>query len=218
MNLIVVTEPPALPVTLAQLYGSLRLDPVGSPPEHPADPELTRYLATATATVEAITRRALVEQRLRLLMPNFPWVAPAWARAHGWSQAYFTGKHAIELRRPPIISVASVRYYDENNVLQTVDTDDWFVTDEIVPKVQFVSGFTEPVVYDREDAVRVDYTAGYTPSGSPPDDYAANIPEAIKDAVILGVQMLYDKLTPQEAEQTERARDSLLGPYVITNM
>jgi hypothetical protein len=60
----------------------------------------------------------------------------------------------------------------------------------------------------------VEYTAGYQPVGSPPD-YAANIPAPIKQAILLGVELQYSPLTPQEREAAEKARDALLTPYVM---
>src|SRR6185295_16732230 len=99
-----------------------------------------------------------------------------------------------------------VRYYDVNNTLQTVSPSNYFVTDDLVPRLQFVESFATPCTYRRDDAVRVDYVAGYPPVGSPPEDYVANIPSQIKDAILLGAQLLYDQLSPEQRKAIEDAR------------
>lgn len=199
MNIVTITEPLFHPCNLAECYSHLRMDPDDSPPTHPDDDMLTRHIASATRFAEKFTRRAFVSQSLRLYGPAF---TP-------------TG---INLLRPPIRSVESVQYYDTSNVLQTLDSANWYVTDDLMPQVRFVTGFAAPAVYDRPDAVRVNFTAGYDPESSPPTtqaDYAANVPSEIKDAILLGVELLYEALSPEQRERLERARESLLIPYRI---
>lgn len=218
MNLIVLTPPPVEPVTLAEVYLHLRLDPDDdSPPAHPDDALLRSQIATARAEAEQMTRRAFVEQVLRLTVDRFPrndafvgasqWLALAGVRGY------------IELPRPPLIEVQAVRYYDTDNVLQTVDAADWFVTDDFVPRLMFRDGYVPPLTYARNDAVRIDYVAGYAADESPAvdQDYAANVPQQIKQAILLGVQLLYDQLSPEQRKALEHARDMLLvGQRVST--
>jgi uncharacterized phiE125 gp8 family phage protein len=82
MNIITVTPPPFEPVTLAEVYAHLRLEPEGSPATHEDDAMLQRQIATARAYVEQATRRALVLQTLRLSAPAdsrpFGERLPAW--------------------------------------------------------------------------------------------------------------------------------------------
>ena len=197
MNLIVLTPPPFLPVTLEEVYAHLRLDVEGSPPAHPLDSMLERYLRTATGEAEKIARRCFIQQRLRLTAAAFP----------------KAGK-GIELLRPPLIRVEAVAYHDGDNNLVTLGAGDWYVTDDRVPQLRFVTGFGYPTPYDRPDALRIDYIAGYDPAGSPAvsqADYAGNVPDVVKDAILLGVQLLHDNLTPDERAATERAREYLLS-------
>lgn len=197
MNLFVLTPPPFLPVTLADVYKSLRLDPEGSPATHPLDAMLERYMATATDQAEKIARRAFIQQRLRLTTAAFP----------------AAGK-GLELLRPPLIRVEAVAYYDGNNSLVAVSSGDWYVTDDLVPQLRMVTNYGAPTLYDRPDALRVDYIAGYDPSGSPATTqaaYAGNVPANIKDAILLGVQLLYENITPEERAITERAREYMLS-------
>lgn len=203
MNIIILTPPPFEPVTLQECYTHLRLDPDGSPPEHPDDAMLRRHIATARGQAEKMTRRAFVQQTIRLVTDRFP--------SEGRSCW-------IELLRPPLIAVQQVTYHDENNSLQSVDSGNYFTTDDFVPRLQFIDGFTLPCTYRRDDAVRVDYAVGYDPEGSPATtqaEYAGNVPGEIKDAILLGVQLLYDQLSPEQREQLERARDSLLEGFRV---
>jgi uncharacterized phiE125 gp8 family phage protein len=204
MNLVIVTPPPFLPISLADVYSYLRLDTEGSPATHPLDAMLTRYMRTATAEAEKISRRSFVQQRLRLSTGAFP----------------KSGK-GIELLRPPLIRVESVGYLDGDNFEVALGAGDWYVTDDRVPQVRMSSGFGAPSLYDRPDALRITYIAGYPPSGSPSEtqeDYAGNIPDNIKDAVLMGVQLLYANLTPDERAAVERAREYMLsGDRIFLN-
>lgn len=202
MNVEVITPPPFLPLDLEFLYGKLKLDTEGSPPSHPLDDMLLRYLKSATKYAEDFTHRSFVQQRLRLTVGKFPKV----------------GK-GIDLLRPPLIRVESVSYYDLDNNL--VLFDDWYVAEGRMPQVRLLTSASAPSTYDRPDAVRIDYIAGYPPSGSPSStqaDYADNVPPDILTGIWLGVQLQYENLTPEEAAMTERARDHFLSAErVIVN-
>lgn len=216
MNLIVVTPPAVEPVTLAEVYLHLRLDPdTDSPPTHPDDAMLRSQIATARAEAEAYTKRAFVEQTLRLFVSRFP-CNEAFVGGESWFRLA-GGRGYIELLRPPLMAVQSVRYYDQDNTLQTVSPADYFVTDDFVPRLTFVDTFVPPLTYVRNDAVRVDYVAGYVSDDSPADDPAENVPDQIKQAILLGVQLLYDQLSPDQRKAIENARDMLLiGQRVTT--
>lgn len=217
MNITVITQPPFEPVSLANVYKHLRLDAEGSPLAHPDDAMIETFITSARVFVEQATRRALVQQTIRLSMSVFQ-VYGTWALSPSSSWPQSKEEDRILLRRPPIIRVDSVKYVDGSNVLQTVSAADYYVTDEQVPELRFVSGFSPPTIYDRPDAVRVDYVAGYAPEGSPPttrEEYVANIPKPLHDAVLLGVQLLYDDLTVPQFDTIVRMRELMMQPYRI---
>lgn len=191
MNLTILTQPAYEPVGLADVYLHLRLDPDDDTQTHPDDDMLTRHIATARREVERITKRALVRQQLRLTAASFC---------------------NLQLLRPPLISVESVRYYDTGNTLRTLSADSWFVTDDLVPGLEVVNN-AWPITYVRRDAVQVTYWAGYPADGSPGDTREAligNVPSEVKDAILIGVELLYDQLSPDQRDRLERARASLL--------
>lgn len=214
MNITVIVQPPFEPVTLAEVYTSLRLDPEGSPMTHPHDDMLTRYISTARQEVEAMARRCLIQQTLRLSMSGWPINYDTWVQS--WSRNSLV--RSVRLYRPPLISVLSVKYYDEDNNLQTLSASDYYTTDDPVPELRFVKSFVTPTLYDRPDAVRIEYVCGYAPSVENPttqEQYAANVPTRLKDAIIIGVQLLYDDLAPADREAYTRSQESLVHPLKL---
>lgn len=216
MNITVVTQPPFEPVTLEQCYTHLRLDPDGSPLEHPDDAMLRGHIATARQVVERLTGRSLIQRTLRLSVPSWP--AVNWSRGP-WAAPQATG---IKLHRGPVQRVLSVRYYDGTNTLQSLADSEWYVTDDSVPEVRFGSTFTGPTLYcGRPDGVRIEYVAGAAPVNSPAEsqaDYASGVEQIFKDAILLTVQLLYDQLAPDQRDALTRARDAMLFPEKLLHV
>ncbi len=219
MNITVVEVPPFEPVSIAEAYEHLRWDAEeeGSPPEavYPLQSLIDRNIASARAYCEQVTRRAFVEQTIRLSGPGFPVMNVAFSRNH---DDYESRTGWVELLRPPLLEVVSVQYYDTGRVLQTVSPSNYFTTDDLVPRLMFAENYAVPCTYRRDDAFRVTYRVGYTPEGSPPSsqaEYTANIPQGIKDSILIGVQLLSDRFDASEREDLERTRDNLLASYRI---
>ena len=195
MNFITLTEPPVEPVTLAELYTYLRLDPSGSPPTHPDDDDLELAIASARQQAETITRRALVRQQVRAVYPSFT-------------------ACALELRRPPLIELVEVTYYDLDNALQTLSAAVYVLQDGLlVPSIALADGQEWPETYARADAVRIDYWAGYPTTGSPITSYVDYIPANIKRAILIGAQLEYDTLAPEQRLRLEATMQRLLATY-----
>lgn len=213
MNIVVVTPPPVQPVTLEEVYDHLRLVPEGSPATHPQDDMLERHIKAATGEAESITHRAFVQQTIRLYMDHFPYPGTWFSGERWWSDIY--GPGYIALLRPPFSQVVNVTYFDGANESKTVDADNYFVTNDQVPRLYFGSSFSVPTYYARNDAWAVEYEVGYPPEGSPPEDYRANIPAEIKEAILLGVELLYRSHDVKNRETLENARASLLSDFVV---
>jgi uncharacterized phiE125 gp8 family phage protein len=214
MNITTLQEPPFEPVTLADVYRVLKVDADGSPPEHPLDADFLRNITSARRNVEKLTRRSLIRQTLRLSVEGFPANCEGWQLGPRWVRVPTT----IRLLRPPVIAVQSVEYFDADNVLQIVDAASYYVTDDEAPELRFVSTFSAPVVYDRPDALRVTYLAGYLGSGSPPssqEEYAEHVPSELKDAILVGVQMLQVSTSPQDYELLQRMQAALVSGYIV---
>lgn len=219
MNIEVITQPTVEPVTDGEAFFSLKLttDPNANVSSDPQLAEVRRCVRAAREQCEQYTNRAFIQQTLRMTLNPYTWRGER--RGLLW---YMNGGanawHEIELLRPPLISVTAVRYYDDANQLQTVDQDDYFVVSGLVPKIRFVEGFASPSTYVREDAIQVEYVVGYPPTTDSPPNLRGNVPDSIKQAILVGAQMEFDRLTPAEREAYEKAMHSLLSSYRVVTL
>ena len=202
-----VIEPPAAePVTLLEVYDQLRLG-VGIT-SHPDDVRLTRLIRVARQKIETITRRALITQTMRYTLNSCSRWAGAWGRCG-------------ELPKPMLLSVIAVQFYDDQNVLRSVDVANYRVIGlraELGGRVEFVSGFSTPQAYQRSDAYSVVYTAGYPPGtggAKPEDDLRANIPEPIRETMLLLIDQSYNARLPAEDMMMNERIGDMLETYRV---
>lgn len=117
--------------------------------------------AQAEIEVTRVSGRSILTQEFRMDLPSWPVLeqgCPAFDRS-------------IFLPRNPVVSVASVKYYDEDDVLQTVAGSLYVVSSGYEPGFVFLrKNFTWPCVADRPDAIQITFTAGYgiTTISTPP--------------------------------------------------
>jgi len=222
VRLQVTVQPPVEPVTLAEIYAHLRLDATGSPPTHPDDALLSSQITAAREWIEQCTRRALVQQTIVFKTPYFPtdriFFLPR--RFYDETLTDYVKPFFIELpKSSPLISLDSITYYDENNVLQTLDPAKYEVSADAEPaRIDLIWGETWPITYERTDACIFTYKAGYMPThtGSPPVyDYRATVPQALKNAIKLKVQQWYDPMTQQKYDQLQAAIDAMVYPFKV---
>lgn len=84
----------------------------------------------------------------------------------------------IELPRPPVASVVSIKYIDPAGDLQTLSPAAYVLDNfPLVPYIRPVFGGAWPATRAERNAVRVQYVAGYAD--------AASIPESIRAALFL---------------------------------
>ena len=217
MNIVTVVEPPVEPVTVAEVYEFLRWDAEdfdGVPPEpesYPLQTTIERNIRSARIWVEQATRRALVQQTLRMSLGAVEHAAlTGFGRIGGWGKP-----RGIELLRPPVASIVSVGYFDATNVARVIDPASYFLADDYVPQLCFVDAWSVPCMYDRPDAFRITYVAGYAATLDSPIDYTANIPAPLKDAICLQVQLLTDRFDANEKRDIERTRDDLISSFRV---
>jgi len=154
-NLYLVTAPATEPVSLDEVRAQAR-----------AGVEEDTYLATlgkaAREWAEAFTARAFITQTWELKLHCFP-------------------DGAIELPKPPLVSVTSVTYLDTSNVEQTWHVSQYIVTgiaaETARGKIQPEWGIVYPSTLRVPDAVRVVFVAGY--------GAASLVPQGIKNALLL---------------------------------
>lgn len=138
--------------------------------------------------------RALATQTWRMTMDSFP-------------------TDRIVLPFPPVQSVTSITYYDLNNASQTAATSLYRLTatDEGA-WVDLTNGASWPSVYDRADAVSIEFVCGYGTS-------AASIPEGIRMAAKLMLSHFYENrvsVTERQMHNLPQGVPHLLRKYRVT--
>lgn len=137
--------------------------------------ELDDWLTTfaipaARARCEIATWRQLLTRTWDLLLPGFP-------RAH-----------VIELPLAPLQTVVSVTYYDASDSQQTLAVSEYQVVAPAGERcargwIELKATKSWPSTYDRLDAVRVRFTAGYGTT-------AAAVPTLLRQAMLLDIGAL----------------------------
>jgi uncharacterized phiE125 gp8 family phage protein len=154
-------------------------------------------IASARQYVEAATNRALGLQTLEVQRRDFA--------------------HCMELPRPPLRNVVSVKYLDTTGAEQTLALSTYYRTvehsDNQPGLLELKENVTLPLVYDSAAAVRIRYQAGLDTTGSPVDI----VPAGLKQAMLLVIGDLYEHREAQvDAEiynnPTVRA---MLAPFKV---
>ena len=213
---IAVIEPPAAAIDLAMVKAHLRITSAAE------DTILAVYIAAAQAMIDGPygwLGRCIGVQTLELRLDQFPSAIWGWGYDPGgdglfWDSSPSSGlaglaSGSLDLPYPPLISVTSVTYEDQDGVLQTLPSAAYLATDEGVDAsfgTVFPSGRCEP------GAVRIRYVAGYE-----------TMPAPIVAALLLMIGDLYSNR--QTVETGVRAAavsvpmsttvESLLGPYRV---
>lgn len=190
MILVLTTPPAAEPLDWdTEVKGHLRVD---------ADDEETRVttilVPAARQKMETFTRRAFIKQTVTLYLDRFPPAACS-----------------IELPRPPLLVLNSIKYYDGSGVLQTLSSGTYQVDPPAVGatptagaidphcqpwSVAPVYGSSWPGTQPRKRAVEIEYTCGYGTTN-------AHVPAALRAAMLLLV-----------GEQFERREDAVAGTII----
>jgi uncharacterized phiE125 gp8 family phage protein len=130
----IITQPTREPVTFDECAEHLRIDSL-------EDVELvSQLISVAREIIDGLTGRASMRAEYRM------------------TQSAFNGC-VILIYRTPLVSVESIKYYDEANELQTMSADDYFVIDSQEPGMVQITGEI-PTIFDRPDAIQIEFTAG----------------------------------------------------------
>ena len=229
MSLVVVTAPVQEPLGLTEVYDHLRVG-VGVTTT-PDDARLLRLIRAARERVETHTRRALCQQTLRYIMDErhhgpyehgggfgngFRELPGTW---WGALNAWWHRPRPLVLQHPPIQEVVGIQYYDVNNAQQSIDAGNYYIDCSAqAPQIEFIEGYVGPQMYNRADAVQITYVAGYAVGLMDDDvtpDYAANIPQTIKEAMLLLVENAFDVMLPAEELVIDARIDSMLANYRV---
>lgn len=163
MALKLITAPTLSCVTLAEAKLHLRVETDVTD----EDALITQLVAAATEDAEHLMQRAILPQQWQLTLDAFP--------------------ACIELQRPIVSAVASVRYVDATTgSLLTLATTEYLVdpSSDLVARIVPAYGKSWPDARAQPAAVQVLFICGW------PD--AASVPAAIKRWVLLRVGALYE--------------------------
>lgn len=141
---------------------------------HTADDDyITALITVAREQVEALVNRALITQTWDLTLNAFP-----------------LGRY-IPIPRPPLQSVTSISYIDEDGVSNTFDSNNYFVDTSSEPgRIVLNTAADWPSESLRPAAaVTVRYVSGYGSSGS-------DVPARIKQAILMLIGHLYENREP----------------------
>jgi len=160
MGQILKVVPAAEPVTLAEAKLHCKADAADD------DTLITALIVAARQQAEHRTNRALVTQQ--------------WE----YTQEAFTP--LIELPKPSLASVQSVKYLDTNGVLQTLaNTEYQVVINELVGYLQPAYGKAWPACRVQPDSVVIAYTCGYGAVG--------DVPQSIKAWMLMAIATMYSQ-------------------------
>ncbi len=170
----VLEAPSAEPVSLAEAKAWCRVEDTNS------DDIIGLLIQAARERAEEITGRAFVRRRLELRLDAFP-----------------ENGEAIALPFPPVISVEYVAYLDTGGALQTLSgsPSQWYEDFGSEPgRIQPLLGQDWPSAAELSSAVRIGYTCGYAPVGSPEDAAAlrAGVPALVKSWMHARLATMYE--------------------------
>ena len=178
-------EPTAEPVTLAELKEQLRIE--SSTTED--DAFLNSLIVSARQGIEAMLGKVLMSQTVVAKLDEFP------------------EDKFIDLPTPPVQSISSITYYDEDNASQTLSSSNYTLNDYIDPqRVELGSDYDWPATYDRWDAITITYVAGFASADA--------VPSSIKAALKMVAAELYESrgfTGDEKANALSKSADILIG-------
>lgn len=206
MTLVLVTAPAAEPVSLADAKDWLRVTDTNS------DTLITNLIASARQAVESETSRALITQTWEMRIDDFTPHRADRSRALYMHRPF----PAMEIPKPPLQSVVSIKYIDVNGVLQTLASSVYAVA---IPSGPFAQNGSYRLANDQSwpdtltdaDVVRVQFTAGY---GAAP----TSVPMALQHAILHLVADLYAYRERQIGGVSiagNASAEALIGPFVV---
>lgn len=195
-TLTLITAPPVEPITLADAKAHLRRD------DSDEDDLISALIEAARQHIDGkdgILGRALVEQSWQLALTVFP--------AGG-----------IRVPLPPLIEVESITYLDTAGAEQTLAESEYQILESEPAMILPAYGKSWPATRCQAEAIKVRFTAGYAPAAGSPTDYRENVPQAIRQAMLLLIAHWYENrgaTTERSAMPLPFAVQALLTPYSV---
>jgi uncharacterized phiE125 gp8 family phage protein len=179
-----LTEPATEPLSYSDVKAYLRLN------DDSEQAFVTSLITVARQIVEGQIWRPLISQ--------------TWAMQFDYSEI---GTNIYNINKAPLLSVTDVKYYDEDDTLQTLAASQYEV--DIYGSPARFRLINVPKLKDRMNALQLNFTCGYT--------NAAAVPSPIKQAMYLIIGHLYenrqDVVTGTQVHQIPDSSKYLLEPY-----
>lgn len=173
-RLELVTAPVIDPVFLEDAKDFLREDegPI------PQDTVIEALIASRCRAIENATNRALITQTWRAYFDRFP-CAGDWR--NGTRDPGF-----IDLPKPPLQAVVSIKYIAQDGTLTTIDPAQYVVqTAGLDRHIRPAYSATWPTPRDEADAVRIEFRCGY---GDLPESIPADLLELLQKMLAGGYE------------------------------
>lgn len=193
MGTFVVVKPGTEPVSLGEARAHLRLDTTDT------DAMIAGYVLAGRQYAENYTRRLLMQQ--------------TWETTFDFNWPQIGNEVRLDLPFSPVSQVSQVTYVDESGVTQTLSPTQYLargITGTNFPYIVPAYNVTWPTVRNIPETIRVRFVGGY---GTNPGD----VPEPIRHAILLHVELLYDR-DPPSRELLVSSRDAMLDPYRMVRL
>lgn len=175
----VITGPASEPVTLNEAKLHCRIDGTDE------DSLVTNLIVAAREYCESYQNRAYITQTIEMVLDGWP-------------------RFPLSITRPPLASVASVKYYGTDNTEYTLDAAKYYVDTNSEPgRICLAHGVSLPTVTLREiSSVKITYTAG-----------AATVSKKVIQAILMLVGHWYAnrEATGKMTDELQFAVHSLLA-------
>ena len=199
----VTTEPTAEPLSLQEGKEYLRVDDATD--ERVVQP----LIIAARQFAEEHMNRALMQQTITLnLDTTIDTENPLWEGMRTAPDINYY-KNYVVLPRSPVISVTSLKTYNDSDTASTMSASKYYVDTQREPaRIVLRTGETFPTALRVANAIEVVYVAGYTSA------YA--IPEPIRMGMLQHIAYMYEHRGDMyEAQGAPTLMKSLYAPYVI---
>ena len=153
------------PISLADAKIHLRIDSSNTDD----DAYITNLIKIARERYEYDTAQCLVSSTFTLYLDYFP----------AYNSNY--DGHII-IKKCPVTAISSIKYYDSNNELQTMDAADYDADIHAAPCI--INLLTVPDTYSKKNAIEIELITGYT--------NAAAVPELDIQAMMFLIGHLYE--------------------------
>ena len=203
-GLKIIAGPSVTPVSRTEARNHLSLD------EDIDDSQVRSYLQAAIDWAENYTGRFFINRTCQMMLDG--------ARENddilweGMRTGYSTTSYVdhIELAATPVVSVESIKYYNDSDVQSTWSATNYYVDTFSEPaRVVLRDGGTYPTDLRVSNGIEINFTAGY---GTSPN----NVPEAIKLGILQYTAFLFEHRGDSEtAIQPPKVIRSLLDPYKV---